>query len=168
MSWLNDRIESRLRTLRQDPRLAPVIDQVKRQATAGTSSEALLATAAVAARDSFVREGRTPHADEIRERAFLAAAGASTEKQIQLADLPKGDDKTRHFFVSGFISLQVARFCDVVLPRSWANGLGYAASMAVGYLKEVADHFTGSGYNREDLVADRAGAASPFALRVPR
>ena len=29
MSWLNDRIDSHLRTLRQVPSMAPVIDQVK-------------------------------------------------------------------------------------------------------------------------------------------
>ncbi len=167
MSWLNETIESRLRTLRQDPRMAPVIDQVKAASQAGVTSDELLAKAAVAARDSFVREGRAPHADEIRERAFLAAAAAATEQRTSLADLPAGNDKTQHFFVSGWLSLQAARVADVILPRSLAQRVGYGVSMAVGYLKEVYDQFRGSGYNTEDLKADRAGARSPFLVRVP-
>lgn len=167
MSWLNDRIENRLRTLRQDPRMAVVIDQVKANAKPGVTSDELLAQAAIAARDSFAREGRAPHADEVRERAFLAAAVATTEQPTTLADLPAGNDKTQHFFMSGWLSLQIARVADVVLPRSLAQQVGYGLSMALGYAKEVYDQFVGSGYNTEDLKADRAGARSPFTVRVP-
>jgi uncharacterized protein YfiM (DUF2279 family) len=167
MNWLNDRIDSHLRTLRQVPSMAPVIDQVKAAARGSVTSDALLAKAAVAARDSFVSEGRAPRADEIRERAFLAAAAAATEQRTTLTDLPPGDDKTKHFFVSGWLSLQAARVADIVLPRSLAQQVGYGFSMAMGYAKEIYDHFLGSGYNTEDLKADRAGARSPFLLRVP-
>lgn len=163
MSWLNEKIESRLRTLRQDPRMASVIDQVKASAQPGVTSEQLLSKAAFAARDSY----KGAHADEIRERAFLAAAAAATEKPTALADLPKGDDKTQHFFMSGWLSLQAARVADVLLPRNWAQQVGFGFSMAVGYAKEIYDKYWGSGYNTEDLKADRAGARSPFLVKVP-
>lgn len=168
MSWINDQIESRLRTVRKDARMRPIIDQVNATGQAqGASSDELLAVAARAARDSFVREGKRPSNDQIRERAFLAAAAAATEKPRVLRDIPPGTDKTQHFFVSGMISLKVAEVADKILPRRWAEQLGIGASVTLGWLKEVYDQFAATGYSREDLKADVAGAQKPFSLAVP-
>ncbi len=168
MSWINDQIESRLRTVRQDVRLRPIIDQVKATGQKpGTSADALLAVAAVAARDSFVREGKRPTDDQIRARAFTAAAAAATEQPTVLAGIPQGQDKTQHFFVSGMISLKVAEVADKLLPRGLAEKVGIGVSISLGWLKEVYDQFFATGYSREDLQADVAGARKPFSLAVP-
>lgn len=168
MSWINDQIESRLRTVRSDARMRPIIDQVKVAGQApGRSADEVLAVAATAARDSFVREGKPASAPEVRERAFLAAAAAATEQPMVLGGIPKGHDKTQHFFVSGMISLKVAEIADKLLPRVVAEKLGVGASVTVGWAKEIYDHFFASGYNAEDLAADVAGAKKPFKLAVP-
>lgn len=167
MSWINDQLESRLRTVRQDARMRPIIDQVKAAGQSGKRSDDLLAVAAKAARDSYVKEGKRPSADQVRERAFLAAAAAATEQPTTLTDIPKGDDKTQHFFVSGMISLKVAEVADKLLPRGLAEKLGVGVSVSLGWLKEVYDHFFATGYNTDDLKADVAGAKKPFAMSVP-
>lgn len=168
MSWINDQIESRLRTVRQDVRMRPIIDQVKRAGQAkGRSADELLAVAARAARDSFVREGQTPRPEQVRERAFLAAAAAGAEQPMVLTGIPQGTDKTQHFFVSGVISLKVAEVADRLLPRGLAEKLGIGASVGLGWLKEVYDQFFATGYNRDDLKADVAGAQQPFRMALP-
>ena len=168
MSWINDQIESRLRAVRSDARLRPIIDQVKAAGQApGRSADEVLATAARASRDSFVREGKPATAAQVRERAFLAAAAASAEQPMVLGGIPQGTDKTQHFFVSGMISLKVAQVADTLLPRGLAETLGIGASIGLGWLKEVYDQFFATGYNREDLAADVAGAKKPFRLAVP-
>lgn len=168
MSWINDQIETRLRTVRQDARMRPIIDQVKATGRAGCSADDVLAVAARAAYDSFVRAGERPSVERLRERAFLAAAAASAEQGIVLCDIPPGADKTQHFFVSGMISLKVAEIADKVLPRRAAERLGIGASVLVGWFKELHDQLFASGYNREDLQADVAGAKKPFSLPVPQ
>jgi uncharacterized protein YfiM (DUF2279 family) len=169
MSWINDQLESRLRTVRQDGRMRPIIDQVKASGQT-TTSDRVLQVAARAARDSFTREGvKAPSATQVRERAFLAAAAAATETPIVMTDIPKGSDKTQHFFMSGMISLKVAAFADKLLPRTFAEKLGVGASVTVGWLKEVYDHFFApTGYNPEDLRADVAGAKRPFSVEVAK
>lgn len=165
MSGINTMIEGKLRNVRNDARVRPVIDSVK--AAAPKNSDAALDVAMRASRDSFVREGKKASADDIRERAFLAAAAAATEKPMNFSDLPAGDDKVKHFFVSGVISLAVSKVADVVLPASWAHAIGTGASVTLGFFKEIYDQFFATGFNREDLAADKAGAARPFKLAVP-
>ncbi|MEB3329087.1 MAG: hypothetical protein VKQ33_07635 [Candidatus Sericytochromatia bacterium] len=161
MSWINDRLESRLRAVRQDERLRPAIDAVKAAAgRSGVTGEALLDVALSATRDSYRRTAP----DQLRERALLAAAAASAEQGISLAGLPEGADKTRHFFLSGWMALQLARAADVLLPRALAERVGVAGSVAVGFLKEVYDAWFATGFSREDLQADVAGARAPFAM----
>ncbi|MEB3222733.1 MAG: hypothetical protein VKS61_11705 [Candidatus Sericytochromatia bacterium] len=165
MSWINDRLESRLRAVRQDERLRPAIDAVKAAgARPGVTGEALLDVALVAARDSYARSVHAPTADQIRERALLAAAAASAEQGISLAGLPAGTDKARHFFLSGWLALQLARAADTLLPRRLAEPVGVAGSVAIGFLKEVYDAFFATGFSREDLQADTAGARAALAM----
>ena len=166
MSRINTMIENQLKTVRQDARFRPAIDQVKAANRKGVTSNELLDVAVKATVDEYKASGRKVKADEIRERAFLAAAAASTETSIQLADLPQGDDKTKHFFVSGVLSMKAADLADKLLPRSWAEKLGAGASIALGWVKEVYDAAFATGYNRDDLKADVAGAKRPFQVKV--
>ena len=175
MSGINNRIEQHLQAVRQDPLARPIIDRVKRAAASEqVSSGALLDVAVSATVDEFKRQGRPVDANAVREQAYLAAAAASTEQSMELSDLPAGDDKTKHFFVSGLLSIKIANVADKLLPRSWSEKLGAAASFAIGFGKEVYDGFntwrtkTGTGFNREDLQADAAGAKRPFDVRVPK
>jgi uncharacterized protein YfiM (DUF2279 family) len=168
VSWINDRLESRLRAVRQDERMRPAIDAVKGAAgQPGVTGEALLDVSLNATRDSYARSPHGPAPDQLRERALLAAAAASAEAGISLESLPTGADKTRHYFLSGWMSLQLARAADVLLPRRLAEHLGVGGSVAVGLLKEVYDACFGTGFSREDLQADVAGARAPFAMGRP-
>jgi uncharacterized protein YfiM (DUF2279 family) len=167
MSGINNAIENKLKTVRQDARFRPVIDQVKAANHQGVTSDELLKVAVKATVDEYKSSGRTINQNEVRERAFLAAAAASSETSIQLADLPEGDDKTKHFFVSGLISLKATDIADKLLPRSWAEKLGTGFSIFMGWGKEVYDKFFATGYNRDDLKADVAGAKRPFQVKVP-
>lgn len=164
MSRINTMIENRLRAVREDARFRPIIDQVKAAATGTPHSDALLAVALTASRDQFTREGKTPDAYEVRERAFISAAAASTEQRFTLSDLAPGADKTQHFFTSGMISLKVAEVTDKLLPRVVAEKLGVGASVTIGFFKEVYDQFFATGFNKGDLSADVAGAKRPFNL----
>jgi uncharacterized protein YfiM (DUF2279 family) len=165
VSWINDRLESRLRAVRQDVLMRPAIDAVKAAAgRPGVTGQALLDVSLAATRDSYERSIYGPAPDQLRERALLAAAAASAETGISLEGLPTGADKTRHYFLSGWISLQLARAADVLLPRGLAEHLGVGGSVAMGLLKEVHDVFFGTGFSREDLQADLAGARAPFAM----
>lgn len=174
MSGINQRIENQLRAVQADPQARPIIDRVKAEAAKGADSRAVLDAAVIATVDEFKRQGRPIEADAVRERAFLAAAAAVTEAPFSLSDLPQGDDKAKHFFVSGFMSLRIADALDRVLPRGLSERLGAAGSFAVGFLKEVYDGVmtwktnTGTGFSREDLAADAAGASRPFRLSVPK
>lgn len=167
MSSINAKIENRLRAASEDARFRPVIDQVKAANKAGVTSDELLEVAVAATVDEFKRSGRALDQHDVRQEAFLAAAAASTETPIELADLPQGQDKTKHFFVSGLISLKATELADKLLPRGWAETLGTGASIAIGWAKEVYDALFATGYSREDLQADVAGAKRPHQLQVP-
>ncbi|MNS86539.1 lipoprotein [compost metagenome] len=167
MSGINNAIENRLKAVRQDARFRPAIDQVKAANRQGVTSNELLDVAVKATVDEYKASGRRIDADQVRQRAFLAAAAAAAETPIQLSDLPEGDDKTKHFFVSGLISIKVAEVADKLLPRGLAEKIGTGASIFMGWGKEVYDKFFATGYNRDDLKADVAGAKRPFEVKVP-
>ena len=166
MSMINRKLESRFEAVRKDAHYRPIIDQVKAKAGTGASSDQLLKAAVCATRDQFKREGKTAGDHTLREQAFLAAAAASMEKPMTLSDLPEGEDKTKHFLTSGFLSLTIAKWADKVLPRGLAEKVGTAGSIALGWGKEVYDKFFATGYNREDLQADIAGAKRPFDMTL--
>lgn len=166
MSGINNMIEGKLKTVRQDARFRPVIDQVKAANHQGVTSDELLTVAVKATVDEYKASGRRINQDEIRSRAFLAAAAAAAETPMSLADLPQGDDKTKHFFVSGLISMKIAEAADKILPRGLSEKIGTGLSIALGWGKEVYDKFFATGYNREDLKADVAGAKRPFQVKV--
>ena len=158
-------LETRLRKVRNDATYRPVIDAVKAANHKGITSNELLDVAVAATRDEFKREGKTAKGAEVRDRALVAALAASTETGIQLADLPEGTDKTEHFLASGVLSAKASGFFDKFLPKSWSEKIGYGISMAFGYAKEINDKFFGTGYDRDDLKADRAGAKRPFEMK---
>jgi hypothetical protein len=163
---IDNALENRLHQVATDARFRPVIDQVKAAHHDGTTSSELLDVAVKATRDEYKRSNRPVDADKLREDAFLATAAAAAESDLQLADLPQGGDKTEHFFMSGLISLKATSIFDKVMPRAWAEKLGTAASVAVGYAKEVGDKFFGTGFDRDDIKADKAGAKRPFEIKV--
>lgn len=167
MSKINQLIESRFKAVRRDARHRPVIDAVKASVVPGMTSEQVLQVAVQATVDEFKRTGRPLQADAIREQALLDTAAASMEKRFALSDLPSGTDKTEHFMTSAFLSLKVAEAADKMMPRAWAEKLGFGASAALGWGKEVYDKFFATGYSREDLAADFAGARRPYQLAVP-
>lgn len=159
MSRINEMIESRLTSVRRDPAARPIIDKVKAEAAkSGATSESVLRAAVAIAKDTY----KGASADDIREKAFLSAAAAAVEKPFTLKDLPEGEDKTKHFFVSGVLSLRIAEVADKVLPRGLSEKLGAWGSSFVGWGKEVYDGMFATGYNREDLKADFKGARTPF------
>lgn len=164
MSRINDRIQSQLRAVRQDARLVPAIDAVKvaKQKPGATVTD-VYAAALTASRDTYVKAGQSVSADAVRERALLLASVAAADSSASLADLPAGADKTRHAFLSGWLSLKIARAADVLLPRVIAEKVGMVGSFGLGLLKEVYDMAFATGFSREDLVADWAGARLPFA-----
>lgn len=159
MSRVNELIESRLKTVQRDPAARPIIERVQAEAAKpGATSATVLKAAVAIAQDSY----RGKSADQIREKAFLAAAAAATEKPFTLGDLPEGEDKTKHFFVSGVLSLRIAEVADKVLPHGLAAKLGAWGSSAIGWGKEVYDALFATGYNKDDLKADFKGARAPF------
>lgn len=166
MSKLNQALENRLSQVRQDARYRPMIDAVKAERPAGLTSDQLLDTAVRATVDEFKRSGRPLKADAVREAALLAATAAAVEAPVELADLPAGTDKTQHFLASAYLSLKATVAFDKVLPRRWAESLGTAASVTLGWVKELYDAAFATGYNREDLKADVAGAKRPYQLSV--
>lgn len=163
MSRINDRIQNQLRAVRQDARLVPAVEAVgSAKQKPGATVRDVYQVALQASRDTYVKEGRTVSADAVRERALLLAAAAA-DSQASLADLPAGADKIRHVFLSGWLSLRIARAADVLLPRVLAEKVGMVGSFGLGLLKEVYDMAFATGFSREDLVADWAGARLPFA-----
>lgn len=166
MSSINNFLEGRFNAIRKDAHYRPIIDQVKQQARPGASTDQVLKAAVCATKDQFKREGKAADARTIREQAFLAAAAAAMEKPMTLSDLPEGEDKTKHFLTSGFLSLTVAKWADKLLPRGLAEKIGTGVSIGLGWVKEVYDQFFGTGYSKEDLKADVAGAKRPFQLAV--
>lgn len=166
MSGINTTIENKLKTVRQDARYRSAIDQVKAASHKGVTSDELLTVAVKATVDEYKASGRRINNDEIRSRAFLAAAAAASETPIELSDLPAGSDKTKHFFVSGVISMKIAEVADKVLPRGISEKIGTGFSIALGWGKEVYDKFFATGFNRDDLKADVAGAKRPFQIKV--
>lgn len=166
MSSINRYIERRFEGVRQDAHYRPIIDQVKASARPGATSDQVLEAAVCATKDQFKREGKMASDHLVREQAFLAAAAASMEQSMTLSDLPEGDDKTKHFMTSGFLSLTVSKWADKLLPRGLAEKIGVGVSFGIGWAKEVYDHFFATGYNRDDLKADMAGAKRPFELDV--
>ncbi|MEB3285374.1 MAG: hypothetical protein VKN33_08820 [Candidatus Sericytochromatia bacterium] len=161
---MNDQIQNQLRRVRQDARLVPALAAVKEaKQVPGATSKEVYAAAIRASRDSFIREGARALDDEVRERALLLASVAAVDSQVSLADLPHGADKTRHAFLSGWLSLKIARAADVVLPRWVAEKVGIVGSFALGFLKEVYDMVFATGFSRADLVADWSGARLPFS-----
>ncbi|MEB3198605.1 MAG: hypothetical protein VKP62_15515 [Candidatus Sericytochromatia bacterium] len=165
MSSLNHRLESQLKSVGQDPTLRPALAQViKVKQTPGVTSVRVYEAALDAARDTFAVS--TPHPDLVRERALLIASAAAAETSVSLADLPAGADKSRHCFLSAYMSLKLARIADGVLPRALAERVGVWGSMGIGLLKELYDMVFATGFSRADLVADLAGARLPF--QAPR
>lgn len=169
MSKINDILNSRIQSAGRDPITRAVANQVKAANLQGASSNDVLNVAVKATQDHFVKSGKPmPSANVIREKAFLGAAVATSEKPVELKDLPAGSDKTQHFFTSGVLSLTFANFADKLLPRSWAEKLGEKLSFGIGFGKEIYDKFFATGFNRDDLKADAAGAKRPFELKVPK
>lgn len=168
MSSINNFLEGRFNAVRRDASYRPVIDKVKAEAKNGASSHDVLNVAMSATVDQFKRQGKKLDAHAVREAAFLAAAAASIEQPFEMKDMPAGDDKTKHFLTSGFLSVTVAKWADKVLPRGLAEKIGIGASAGLGWAKEVYDKFFGTGYNKDDLKADFAGAKRPFELTVPQ
>ncbi|HBP17538.1 MAG TPA: hypothetical protein DEA08_07085, partial [Planctomycetes bacterium] len=101
-----------------------------------------------------VARARTQSDIEALQLAFATVVDHATSMDLQ--QLPGIDaqepiyDKYKHFFG-----------CAVMAYRS--NGTG---SFFVGWLKEVMDGATGSGYSEPDLIADALGA--DFAERLLR
>lgn len=169
MSKINDLLNSRIRTAARDPLTRAVADKVKASNLKGVSSQEVLDVAIQATQDQYVKSGKpAPSSDVIREKAFLGAAVAASEKPFEMKDLPEGSDKTQHFFTSGVLSLTFSKWADTLLPTSWANWLGEKASFALGFGKEIYDKFFATGFNRDDLKADLAGAKRPFQIEVPK
>lgn len=169
MSQINDLLNSRIRNAARDPLTRAVADRVKQSNLSGVSSADVLEVAVAATKDQYLKAGKgAPSADVIREKAFLGAAVAASEKPFELKDLPAGTDKTQHFFTSGVLSLTFAKWADTLLPKSWANWLGEKASYALGFGKEIYDKFFATGFNRDDLKADLAGAKRPFQIKIEK
>lgn len=167
MSKINDILNSRIKSAARDPLTRAVADRVKQSNLSGASSNDVLEVAVKATKDEYVKAGKAaPSADTLREKAFLGAAVAASEKPFSLKDLPEGSDKTQHFFTSGVLSLTFSKWADTLLPKSWANWVGEKASYALGFGKEIYDKFFATGFNRDDLKADAAGAKRPFELKV--
>lgn len=166
MSLLNRLQEDRLRRIGQDPHYRPVVDAVKAAQRDGVSSEAVLDTAFRATRDQYVKEGRRLDPENVRHDAFMAASVGSVETPYQLADMPEGTDKTKHFMVSGEVASGIDRRLDdlKVVPRPARKAIAIGVTTGLGFLKEVLDLFS-TGFNRQDLQADVAGAKR--ALKGP-
>lgn len=162
MSRLNQMLESRLKAAANDPRRAAAVQAAQRAAGAGGDSEAVLAAAETAMRDTFVKSGARPSERAIEEQAFLAAGLAMTRANVPLKDVPGTFDSPKHYFLSGFLSAKVANMADVILPRGLAEKIGFGASMAAGFFKEVLDMAVGSGFDKQDLEVDAMGARRPF------
>lgn len=167
MSKINQILEGRFNAVRQDATYRPAIDRVKQAAKPGVTSDEILNVAVAATVDSFKRQGRKLDKNDVREAAFLAAAAASMEQPFELKDLPAGNDKTKHFLTSGFLSLKLADAADVLLPRRAAEWVGEKLTMGLGWAKEVYDMAFATGYNTDDLKADFAGARRPARVAVP-
>jgi hypothetical protein len=167
MSWINERTEAKFTQLRNDPHYKPIVDAVRQVQADGVTPAVVVQEAVRATRDQYVASGRKVDQEDIRRDAFLAATAASIEAPYELAGLPEGADKTKHYFWSGAFSAKIDQSLDAlrILPRSLREGVAVGTTVFVGWLKEVADTFT-SGYSREDLLADRLGAKSPFEVNV--
>ncbi|MFP5501537.1 MAG: hypothetical protein ACLGIN_03540 [Candidatus Sericytochromatia bacterium] len=166
MSMINRKLESRIEAVRKDAHYRPIIDQVKAKAGTEATTDQVLKAAVCATRDQFKREGKTASDHTLREQAFLAATVASVEQPMTLSDLPEGEDKTKHFLASGFLSLTIAKWADKLLPRGLAEKVGVGASIGLGWAKEVYDKFFATGFSREDLQADIKGAKRPFEMTL--
>lgn len=167
MSWINDRQEARFNRLRQDPHYGPIVAAVRQVQKDGVSPETVVNAAVRATRDQYVASGRRIDTEDIRRDAFLAATAASIEAPYELSGLPEGNDKTKHYFWSGAFSARIDQALDAlkIVPQRVRESVAVGTTVFVGWLKEVADIFT-TGYSKEDLVADRLGAKSPFEVNV--
>lgn len=164
MSLINRLQEDRLRRIGQDPHFRPVIDAVKSVQRDGVASDTVLGTALRATHDQYVKEGRALDPENVRHDAFMAASVGSVERPYQLSDMPAGADKTKHFLVSGELASGIDRTLDdlKVVPRPARKAIAIGVTTSLGFLKEVLDLFT-TGFNRQDLQADVAGAKRPFS-----
>lgn len=164
MSLINRLGEDRLRRIGQDPHYRPIIDAVKGVQRNGVSSEEVLTTALRATRDQYVKEGRKLDSEDLRHDAFMAASVGSVESPYQLSDMPEGDDKTKHFLVSGELASGIDQKLDElrIVPKPARKAIAIGVTTGLGFLKEVLDVFT-TGFNRQDLQADVAGAKRPFS-----
>lgn len=167
MSWINERQEAKYRRLRNDPHYRPIIDSVRAVQANGVAPDTVIREAVRATRDRYVAAGKPIDQEDVRHDAFMAATAASIEAPYELSGLPKGTDKTKHFFWSAAFAARVDQVLDTlrIIPEGMRRAVSIGASVFVGWLKEVADIFT-SGYSREDLLADRLGARSPFEVPV--
>ncbi len=164
MSLINRLQEDHLRRVGQNPHFRPVVDQVKAAQHDGVSSNEVLETALKATRDQYVKEGRRLDPENLRNDAFMAATVASVEAPYQLSDMPAGTDKTKHYMQSGQIASRIDRTLDdlKIVPEGARKAIAVGVTTGLGFLKEVLDVF-GTGFNREDLQADVAGAKAPFS-----
>ena len=167
MSWINDRQEARFTRLKNDPHYGPIVTAVRQVQQDGVTPETVVNAAVKATRDQYVASGRRIDKEDIRRDAFLAATAASFEAPYELSGLPEGTDKTKHFFWSGAFAARIDQVLDAakIVPQRVREAVAVSMTVLVGWLKEVADIFT-TGYSKEDLVADRLGAKSPFEVNV--
>ena len=167
MSWINERQEAKFNRLRNDPHYGPIVDAVRKVQTDGVAPKTVVEEAVRATRDQYVAAGRRIDTEDIRRDAFLAATAASIEAPYELSGLPEGKDKTKHYFWSGAFSAKIDQALDAlkVIPKSVRETVAIGTTVFVGWLKEVADLLT-TGYSKEDLMADRLGARSPFEVNV--
>mgnify|MGYP001180879873 CR=1 FL=1 len=167
MSWLNERTEAKFTQLRNDPHYKPIVEAVRKVQKDGVSPDTVVQEAVRATRDQYVASGRRIDTEDIRRDAFLAATAASMEAPYELSGLPEGTDKTKHFFWSGAFAARIDQGLDAlrIVPQRVREALAVGTTVFVGWLKEVADIFT-TGYSKDDLLADRLGAKSPFEVTV--
>lgn len=164
MSLINRMQEDRLRRVGQDPHYRPIVSAVEAAQHDGASSGEVLGAALRATRDQYVKEGRTLDREDVRHDAFLAAGVGAVEAPYQLSDLPAGTDKTKHFMVSAEIASRIDQGLEAlrIVPQPARKAIAVGITTGLGFLKEVLDVF-GSGFNRQDLKADLAGAEAPFS-----
>jgi len=164
MSLINRMQEDRLRRIGQDSHYRPIVDAIKAVQHDGVSSQEVVQTALRATRDQYVKEGRKLDPENVRRDAYTAASVSAVESPYQMSDLPEGDDKTKHFMVSGEIASRIDQGLDAlkVVPQPARRAIAVGLTTGIGFLKEVLDIF-GTGFNRQDLKADVKGAKAPFS-----
>lgn len=162
MGWINNLNEGKLKEVANKPHYRPVVDAIEKVQHDGVEPKAVIDEAIKATKDQYVKENRELDPEEIRKDAFLAASSASVEVPYELKGLPAGSDKTKHYFVSGTIASQIDETLESIkVPKGIRQKIAIGATVTLGWLKEVTDIFS-SGFNKDDLKADKSGAKIPF------